>query len=214
MRSYSEYCSIAKALDVVGERWTLLIIRELLIRGGCRYTDLKDGLPGIATNLLSDRLRELEAADLIRREDAPPPVATTLYHLTDEGAELLPVLDALGRWGTRYMREPAEGDRFRGQWFAFPARMFLQDNNPDGPPLSIELHAASSPAVIEVSGGSIRTRLGTAAAPDLILTGEPQLVMAMVCGYLSCAEGADLGVQISGDPSVLNRVLPQAATPT
>jgi DNA-binding HxlR family transcriptional regulator len=214
MRSYGEYCSIAKALDVVGERWTLLIIRELLIRGGCRYTDLKDGLPGIATNLLSDRLRELEAGGLIRREDAPPPVATTLYHLTDDGAELLPVLDALGRWGTRFMTEPADGDAFLGQWFAFPARMFLQDNNPDGPPLSIELRAASSPAVIEVSGGSIRTRLGTAAAPDLILTGEPQLVMAMVCGYLSCAEGADLGVQISGDPSVLNRVLPQAATAT
>jgi DNA-binding HxlR family transcriptional regulator len=214
MRSYGEYCSIAKALDVVGERWTLLIIRELLIRGGCRYTDLKDGLPGIATNLLSDRLRELEAAGLIRREDAPPPVATTLYHLTDEGAELLPVLDALGRWGIRFMTEATEGDAFRGQWFSFPARMFLQDNNPGGPPLSIELRAASSPVVIEVSGGSIRTRLGTAAAPDLILTGEPQVVMAMVCGYLSCAEGADLGVQISGDPSVLDRVRRQAAAAT
>jgi DNA-binding HxlR family transcriptional regulator len=214
MRSYGEYCSIAKALDVVGERWTLLIIRELLIRGGSRYTDLKDGLPGIATNLLSDRLRELESAGLIRREDAPPPVATTLYHLTEDGAELLPVLDALGRWGTRYMTELAERDTFRGQWFAFPARMFLRDSDPDGPPLSIELRAASSPAVIEVSGGAIRTRLGTAAAPDLVLTGEPQLVMAMVCGYLTCAEALDLGVQVSGDPSVLNRLLPQTATAT
>ena len=76
MRSYGQYCSIAKALDVVGDRWTLLIVRELLIRGACRYTDLKDGLPGIATNLLADRLRELESAGLIRREEAPPPVAT------------------------------------------------------------------------------------------------------------------------------------------
>ena len=93
MRSYGQYCSIAKALDVVGDRWTLLIIRELLIRGACRYTDLKDGLPGIATNLLADRLRELESAGLIRREEAPPPVATTLFHLTEAGAALLPVVE-------------------------------------------------------------------------------------------------------------------------
>src|ERR1700735_2478981 len=94
MRSYGQYCSIAKALDVVGDRWTLLIVRELLIRGACRYTDLKDGLPGIATTLLADRLRELESAGLIRREDAPPPVATTLFHLTDTGAGLPAVVDA------------------------------------------------------------------------------------------------------------------------
>ena len=86
MRSYGQYCSVAKALDVVGDRWTLLIVRELLLRGACRYTDLKDGLPGIATNLLADRIRELEAAGLIRREEAPPPVATTLVHLTEAGA--------------------------------------------------------------------------------------------------------------------------------
>ena len=73
MRSYGQYCSIAKALDVVGDRWTLLIIRELMIRGACRYTDLKNGLPGIATNLLADRIRELESAGLIRREDARLP---------------------------------------------------------------------------------------------------------------------------------------------
>src|ERR1700761_5615485 len=99
MRSYGQYCSIAKALDVVGDRWTLLIIRELLIRGACRYTDLKDGLPGIATNLLADRLAELEAGGLIRREEAPPPVATALFHLTDTGASLLPVIGAIARWG-------------------------------------------------------------------------------------------------------------------
>ena len=86
MRSYGQYCSIAKALDVIGDRWTILIIRELLIRGACRYTDLKNGLPGIATNLLSDRIRELESAGLIRREDAPPPIAATVFRLTETGA--------------------------------------------------------------------------------------------------------------------------------
>src|ERR1700728_484311 len=113
MRSYGQYCSIAKALDVVGDRWTFLIIRELLIRGACRYTDLKNGLPGIATNLLSDRIRDLESAGLIRREDAPPPVATTLFHLTEAGAELEPVMRALGSWGIRFMAQAAGDDAFR-----------------------------------------------------------------------------------------------------
>jgi DNA-binding HxlR family transcriptional regulator len=210
MRSYGQYCSIAKGLDVVGDRWSLLIIRELIIRGACRYTDLKDGLPGIATNLLADRIRELEAAGLIRREEAPPPVATTLFHLTEAGAELEPVLDAIGRWGLRYMAEPAGGDEFRGHWFTFPVSWFLHDRDPGGPPVSIELRTASNPAVVEVSGGSARLRLGTAAAPDLVLCGEPQLIMALFWGYLTAAQATDLGLEISGDASVLQRVLPAA----
>jgi DNA-binding HxlR family transcriptional regulator len=207
MRSYGEYCSIAKALDVVGDRWTLLIVRELLIRGGCRYTDLRDGLPGIASNLLADRIRELESAGLIRREDAPPPIAATLFHLTEQGAELLPVLDAVGRWGVRYMAEPADSDEFRGHWFAFPARFFLRDRDPDGPPVSIELRAADSPAVLEVSGGSIHTRPGTAGAPDLILAGEPRVILALFAGKLTASQAAELGLELSGDVSLLDRVL-------
>jgi DNA-binding HxlR family transcriptional regulator len=214
MRSYGEYCSIAKALDVVGDRWTLLIVRELLVRGGCRYTDLKDGLPGIATNLLSERIRELESAGLIRREDAPPPVATTLYHLTETGTELLPVLDAIGRWGVRYMMEPAEGDEFRGHWFAFPASFFLRIGDPDAPPVLIELHAADSPVVIEISGGSIRTRLGTAAAPDAVLSGEPRVILALFAGAICTAQAADLGLEIRGDTGALERVLPRPAEAT
>jgi DNA-binding HxlR family transcriptional regulator len=211
MRSYGEYCSIAKALDVVGDRWTLLIIRELLIRGGCRYTDLKDGLPRVASNLLAERIRELEAVGLIKREDAPPPIATTLFHLTDSGTELLPVLEAIGRWGIRYMAERGEKDEFRAQWFAFPASLFLHDRDPDGPPVSIELRTASGPAVVEVSDGSVHTRLGSAAAPDLVLSGEPQLILALFAGAYSAAQAADLGLQISGDAKVLERVLSQRA---
>src|ERR1700722_14565226 len=111
MRSYGQFCSVAKALDVVGDRWTLLIIRELLLRGACRYTDLKNGLPGIATNLLADRIRELEAAGLIRREEAPPPIATTLVHLTEAGAELEPVVRILGSRGMRFIGPPAHQQR-------------------------------------------------------------------------------------------------------
>lgn len=209
MRSYGQYCSVAKALDVVGDRWTLLIIRELLTQGPCRYTDLRKGLPGIATNLLSDRLRDLESAGVVRRAEAAPPIATTLFQLTDAGAELEPVLTALGGWGVRYMAEPADGDEFRSHWFAFPAALFLRDNDPGGPPVSIELralHAADRPAVVEISGGSVRTRLGAAPAPDLVLTGSPRLILGLLSSYLTPGEAQDLGLQISGDIAVLRRV--------
>src|SRR5580692_12706806 len=110
MRSYGEYCALAKTLDVVGDRWTLLVIRELAIRGACRYTDLRNGLPGIATNLLAERLRDLEQAGVVVREDAPPPIATNVFRLTPRGEELGPVLDALGRWGIPYMVEGPQPD--------------------------------------------------------------------------------------------------------
>ena len=162
MRSYGQYCSVAKALDVIGDRWTLLVIRELLLQGPCRYTDLKNGLPGIATNLLSDRLRELEAAGLVRREEAPPPVATTLFRLTEAGAGLEPALDALGAWGIRYMAQPADGDEFRSHWLTFPVSLFLHDREPDGPALSIELRpggrprSSRSPAARSAPGSATR----------------------------------------------------------
>jgi DNA-binding HxlR family transcriptional regulator len=211
MRTYGQYCSVAKALDVVGDRWTLLIIRELLLQGPCRYTDLKSGLPGIASNLLADRLRELERAGLIRREEAPPPVATALFHLTDAGHELEPVLNALGGWGVRYMAQPNEGDEFRSHWFAFPASFFLHDRDPDGPPVTIELRTADRPAVIEVSGGSVTTRPGTAADPDLILEGTAPLILATLAAKLTTEEATARGLKISGDPAVLNRFLPEDA---
>jgi len=208
MRSYGQYCSVAKALDVVGDRWTFLIVRELLLRGACRYTDLRSGLPGIATNLLADRLRELESAGLVRREEAPPPVATTLFHLTEAGLELDPVLRAIGLWGVRFMAQSADNDEFRGHWFVFPVSYFLRDSDPDGPPATIELRAASDPVVIEVSGGSVSTRLGTAVSPEVVVAGDPRLIMALLSGHRSPAEATDLGLEISGDDSVLRRVLP------
>ncbi len=213
VRSYGQYCSVAKALDVVGDRWTLLVIRELILRGPCRYTDLKDGLPGVASNLLTDRLRDLERAGLIRREEAPPPVATTLYELTEAGMELRPVLDALGHWGIRYMAEPAGTDEFRSHWIGFPVDQFLRDRDPGGPPLSIECRTGDTPAVVEAGGGSVRLRLGRAPAPDVVLDGEPRLVMGLLTGNLSTAEAASLGLRIDGDPRLLERILPERVLP-
>ena len=215
MRSYGQYCSVARALDVIGDRWTLLIIRELLLRGACRYTDLKNGLPGIATNLLADRIRELEAAGLVRREEAPPPVATTLVHLTETGAALEPVLKALGWWGIRYMAQPAGTDEFRSQWFTYPVEFFLRDRDPGAPAATVEVRAGEERAVVEVSGGTVSIRVGTAPSPDLVLTGRPQLMAALFTGQLSTAEVTALGLEVSGDASVLDRILPgpEAAYP-
>jgi DNA-binding HxlR family transcriptional regulator len=206
MRSYGQYCSVAKALDVIGDRWSLLIIRELLLQGPCRYTDLRNGLPGIATNLLSDRLRELEAAGLVRREEAAPPVATTLFHLTEAGAQLEPALEALGAWGIRYMAQPAEDDEFRSHWFAFPVALFLHDSDPDGPPLSIELRPGGRPAVVEVSGGEVRIRLGDTPSPDLVLDGSPRLILGLLSARLTAAQARELGLAITGDTTVLARL--------
>src|SRR5437763_9369971 len=114
MRSDGQYCGVAKALDVVGDRWSLLIVRELLLRDACRYTDLRDGLPGIATNLLAERLRGLEAAGVIQREAAPPPVATTLFRLTDRGQELRDAIHALGRWGSPLLADSAGEEAIQG----------------------------------------------------------------------------------------------------
>jgi len=209
MRSYGQYCSVAKALDVIGDRWSLLIIRELLLQGPCRYTDLRNGLPGIATNLLSDRLRELEAAGLVRREEAAPPVATTLFRLTEAGVQLEPALDALGAWGIRYMTQPDAGDEFRSHWFAFPVAVFLHDSDPDGPPLSIELRPGGRPAVVEVSGGQVTTRLGDAPSPALVLDGPPRLILGLLAAGLTPAEAREAGLTITGDVAVLRRLQPE-----
>src|SRR5258708_18207188 len=112
MRQYGQVCPLAKALDVVGDRWTLLIVRELSARP-CRYTDLRDGLPGIATNLLADRLKSLEAAGVITAEPAPPPVATTLYRLAERGAALLPSLHEPVTSGAPLLADPYATDAGR-----------------------------------------------------------------------------------------------------
>jgi DNA-binding HxlR family transcriptional regulator len=208
MRSYDQYCSIARGLDVVGDRWTLLIVRELLVQGPCRFTDLKNGLPGIATNLLSTRLKELESAGLITREDAPPPVATVLYQLTDSGQELEPVLKALGMWGLRFMAEERPGDAFRAQWLAYAPAWFTVDADPDAPPAVIQLIAAGETAVIELRDGQVHTRTGTSSDPDLVLDGPPRAVLGLLGGILDLDSAGHLGLTATGRLDLLARLRP------
>jgi DNA-binding HxlR family transcriptional regulator len=207
VRSYNEYCAIAQALDVVGERWSLLIVRELTIRGPSRYTDLRYGLPGIATNLLADRLRELEEAGVVEREDAPPPVATTLFKLTDRGRELESVLQALGRWGEPLVRRPIGENEFRSHWLALPLKA-LKDRKPDAPPQSIEIRTGDHPMRVEVGKGTVDVRPGKAPHPDLILTGSASQVLGLLLNQLEFADARQRGLKVEGDTRVLKRVQP------
>src|SRR6266567_491772 len=141
MRSYRQTCALAKALDVIGDRWSLLIVRELLIRGACRYTDLRNGLPRIATNLLADRLDDLVEAGVVVREAAPPPIATTLFRLTPRGEELRPVLRAIGRWGSPLLAEASEDDVFQSHWLALPVTNLLGGAVVEGDPVVMEIRS-------------------------------------------------------------------------
>jgi DNA-binding HxlR family transcriptional regulator len=212
MRSYSQYCSLAKALDVLGERWTMLIVRELLLRGPCRYTDLREGLPGIASNLLAERLRTLEAAGVVAREQAPPPVATTLFRLTPRGEELRTVLYELARWGMPLMEGgPAHEDVFREEWAVLLAQMSLRDSQPDRPPVRIQLRAGGDPVVIETAGASVRLHRGGAGSVDVTLDGAPPLVLGVLSGRLALEQAERRGLRVEGSHKALRRLLPEPA---
>jgi DNA-binding HxlR family transcriptional regulator len=206
MRSYDEYCAAAKALDVVGDRWTLLIVRELALRGPCRYTDVRNGLPGIASNLLAERLRDLEHAGVIAREDAPPPIATTLFRLTPRGDDLRPVLDGLVRWGIPLMVEQKPDDAVRSQWLTWAVEMMLADRRPDAPSVTIELQTGDQPIAVEVGDGAVRAHLGSAGRPDATLAGPARPIMGLLLGLLELDDAKAAGVSFEGDPAILERI--------
>ena len=206
MRTYDQYCAAARALDVVGDRWTLLIVRELLVQQPCRYTDLRYGLPGIATNLLADRLRELEEHGIITREAAPPPIATTLFRLTPRGEALKPVLWALGEWGAPLLQDASADATFRSHWLALPLERRVADHSPDEPPITIEVHTGDQPIVMQTVDGTVRIRPGTAPDADATIRGTPALILGFFAGELDLDTARARGLEISGDPKALRRI--------
>jgi len=207
MRRYGEYCGLARALDVIGARWSLLIVRELQLRGPCRYTDLQAGLPGIATNLLAPRIRELEEAGVLTRQVAPPPVATTLVELTARGRQLEGVLDELARWGAPLMAEPPGDDAFRSHWLLSPIKLLLQDRAPDHPAIAVEVRVDSEPAVvIETVDGTVRGRLGPAQQPDGVVSGPADVVVGLLFGGLTLAQARARGLSYHGPSDALERL--------
>jgi DNA-binding HxlR family transcriptional regulator len=178
---------------------------ELLARGACRYTDLRAGLPGIATNLLADRLRELEAAGIVKREDAPPPIATTLFTLTERGRGLQAVISELGRWGVPLMLDSMPDDEFRGQWLKLQVRMFLADREPHRPSSSVEVRAGDQTVVIDAAAGNLSMRLGA----DPVVSGSPSQVLALMRGAVALRDAAKHGLQVEGSRAALERILPE-----
>ena len=208
VRSYDQYCAAAKALDVVGDRWTLLIVRELLIRQPCRYTDLQYGLPGIATNLLADRLRQLEDQGVLTREAAPPPVATTVFRLTPRGEALQPVLAALGEWGVPLLQEGSDQAVFRSHWLALPLRG-LRDHAPERAPVTIEVHTADQPMLVRTVDGEVVVEPGTDPDADATITGPPPVVVELFLGRIDLKAAQARGLVLEGDATALTRITPQ-----
>jgi DNA-binding HxlR family transcriptional regulator len=199
MRSYGQHCALARALDVVGDRWTLLIVRELLARP-CRYGDLRDGLPGIATNLLADRLRSLEAAGIITKEDAAPPVATPVYALTPWGEQLWPALRELTRWAAPLMVSGGGDDEFRGRWLVSAVRAILEEVDLEHVgPVRIRLVADEEPVDVVVVDGTLRTELQATVEPDLVVSGDGGELLGVLTGSVPLADAqADRGVEVQG----------------
>jgi DNA-binding HxlR family transcriptional regulator len=203
VKSYGQLCSVAKALDVLGDRWTILILRELIMQGPCRYTDLANGLPGIASNLLSDRLRGLEANGLVRRELAPPPVATTLFHLTERGQATESIVSELARWGIPLLASVSPDDEFRPHWVPFSASAFLKDHDLRELPVTVQLLTPIGPSVIEVTTDGVHPRVGTVDNPDLTLEGMPLVIIRLLGRDITLSEALAMGLVVRGDQQML-----------
>src|SRR5271165_626497 len=207
MRTYKQACGLAKTLDLVGDRWSLLIVRELLIRDACRYTDIRKSLPGIATNLLALRLRELESAGILVREAAAPPIATPLFRLTDRGRALEKAVLELGRWGSPLLTTPSRGDKLQAHWLVLPLKLYLRDLKPQEPKILINLRAGADPIAIEASAGNIAVRLGGSEHPDALVKGKPETLLRLFTGRMSLGAALAEGVQWEGNREVLRRVV-------
>ncbi len=206
-RSYDQYCALARGLDVIGERWTLLLIRDLLL-GPKRYTDLLAGLPGIGTNLLADRLRELEGAGLIERGVLPPPAGSTVYQLTEVGKALEPVMVALGRWGARFMGAPRKTDALVPRAYFVAMRGTFRPEAAAGINETYEVRIADLLFEVRVERGRLTTSEGRATNPDAVMTLDVETLNALLFGLLTPAAALASGrVQINGDAHALERLV-------
>lgn len=214
MKTYGQLCALAKALDVIGDRWSLLIVRELIIRGEARYTDIREGLPGIASNLLAARLKELEAGGVIETFDAPPPVATALYRLTPRGRELERVIDALAIWGVPFLNDAPRSDAFCSHWMTLPLRRTLKDHAPGEEPAVIEVRCGEEPVTVRAVDGTVRVSTGAAENPDAVVSGKAKIIYALFRGDLNLAQAKAAGLKVTGNTDVLRRVQPLTVSET
>lgn len=201
-RSYGQYCTVARALDLVGERWTLLLVRELLT-GPKRFKDLLEGLPGIGTNLLAARLKTLEGEGIVRRATLPPPAGSNVYELTGLGRELEPVVVALSRWGTRLLDVPREEDDLRAGWAVVALRSALGRGAAGGRSGTYELRIGGEAFHLRVGDGEedrVEARQGSAPDPDLVVVGDAETFLAVASGRLGFKEAVESGtLRVEGE---------------
>jgi DNA-binding HxlR family transcriptional regulator len=167
-RSYDQYCAVAKALDLIGERWTLLILRDLVHLGPRRFSDLRDGLPGIGGNLLTERLRHLEREGLVRRRSLGQRRAN-VYELTPLGAGLEPMIIELGRWGGNFMGERDRRDVFFPSGHISAIRATFRSEDARGVKARYEFRIEGESFHVEIDNGAVNAALGEATDPDLLV---------------------------------------------
>jgi len=197
-RSYGDQCGVARSLDVIGERWALLIVRELLL-GPKRFNDLLSGLPGASPNVISQRLRELSGSGVVRQRDLGPPARVRVYELTEWGRELEPVVLHLGNWGTR--APLPEG----ATWGLDSLLLALQATADPGVVNGrYEIRVGAEVFTVDGTSGSVRIRRGTADAPEATLTTDADTLHDVTLGIRPISDAADSGdLRLEGDPQAI-----------
>jgi DNA-binding HxlR family transcriptional regulator len=203
-RGYGQICVLSRALEIVGERWALLIIREL-VGAPKRFTDLRHGLPKIPTNVLSARLKELEQAEVLQRRILPRPASAVVYDLTDYGRELEDILLALGRWGAQSMTQADADDLFTMDSLMMAMRSSYRGNGspPVAEPVSYELRVNEIVISVTVQDGQLGVAGGPQPEPDLVIEASHGFT-ALLTGKTSPSEAIESGsVRVIGDPGLL-----------
>jgi DNA-binding HxlR family transcriptional regulator len=204
-RRFDEYCPVANALSIVGERWALLIVRELL-RGPRRYTDLTAGLPGIGTKVLATRLRELEDGGVVQRRKLPPPAASTVYELTEYGHGLEEVIHAIARWGARSLGLPKCKDDLDPEWGLNAFRALLYPERARGLTETYVLRIDDDAFTVRLVDGRLKVDIGAVAEPDLEIATDMATFFELASGDLPPREALEARrLRIEGDPEALER---------
>src|SRR5258708_6956626 len=206
MKRYGQACAIARALDVVGERWSLLLVRELTL-GPRRYRDLATGLPGIPSNVLAGRLKDLQAAGVITRRTLPAPTDVTVYELTDAGRALQPALNELLDWGLRYAPAPSQDDEVQPGWALLGAT-----GRPTALPAGqvCELRVGPEFFYLSSDAGKLTVRRGPAPDGDAVVTMSADTLYNLVTGQTTVTDAVRRST-VDGGPESARRALARAA---
>jgi DNA-binding HxlR family transcriptional regulator len=205
-KRYDQYCPVCHALGLVGERWALLVVRELL-HGPKRYTDLLEGMPGVGTNILAARLRELEAAGVVQKRRLPPPAASTVYELTEYGRQLEEPLYALARWGARTLGPPGKGDELAQDWGLDAFAALLDREAARGVTETYVMRLPDETYGVQLVDGKLQVALEAVDDPDLDAELSMETLYSLASGGLDPREAVDQGLVLLtvGKPEALER---------